>query len=190
MERLITTTAALEERAMLLAGHDYSRASVGYITDLPGVREPRGALLTNCCVFVEDVLVGAFNPAEWGGELHRLAMIQTSDKYGPITAAVRAGMATLLDPPISADLPSSWSGPGWCLAQGWRPDGGGHTFFVRDSSHVLEANVGLGVGYRGVGSLRTLGSASRPAATGGWGWSRIRRVYRSGLRVARLHVVG
>ena len=161
--------------------------------------------MTNCCVFVEDLLVGAFG-TPWNVELHDLMMINkiADDRFGPITAAIRAGMATRLEPPISDQIPLSWTEVGWSIAQGWRKSGdgadAGHAFLVSNTVvsrsaplAILEANRAYklnGVGWRGIGKLRDVGIRPKPSdrAKSTWTWGKIRAFYTHGLRIARLNV--
>ncbi|AKF85701.1 hypothetical protein SAMN05443572_110282 [Myxococcus fulvus] len=138
-----------------------------YPWDLPGIRVPRAPpLFNNCCTFVEALTVKAFADAHganfaWDSRRHRQMMIaSTEDYFSPVTAAVESGMAI---PAPSADAhPHPWT-----LIQGWRNQWrSGHTFLVvdhhpaTDKVLVLESNCanGLdGVGYRGIGNLRSIG---------------------------------
>ncbi|MFY2558559.1 hypothetical protein ACN469_13085 [Corallococcus terminator] len=163
--------AIREERLVTLLGglrgfrYDLDRAY--YPWPLPGIRVPLAPpQFNNCCTFVEALTVKAFADAHgdsftWDSRRHRQMMIaSTEDYFSPVTAAVESGMAI---PAPSPDVPPH----PWTLIQGWRNQWrSGHTFLVvdhhpaTDKVLVLESNSanGLdGVGYRGIGNLRTLG---------------------------------
>lgn len=159
----------------------YSAVQVGYPWPLPGLHLPlvaKGApRATNCVCFLEALLVRAFGLDEWGVDMHRAFMVQGSDKFGPVHAAIESGMA---DPILDQEWPGDWR-----LVQGWRPDGGGHAFVVVRTEGdgrllILEANraYGLdGVGYRDVGDRWGLGEALLPASPSTWTWDRLRSTY-------------
>lgn len=168
----------------------YGADDVGFPWPLPGVRLPlarEGApRLTNCCTFAAALLVRALEPA-YDYDHHRAWMVQTADRFGPVSSALELGMA---DPLRDEDWPGAWR-----LCQGWRENGRGHTFIVVETDHlerclILEANraFGLdGVGYRDVGPRWQLGGAPLPAAPATWTWARLRSTYPS-MRVCALRI--
>ncbi len=163
--------AAIDEAklvALFEAFDGFTYAADGqYPWPLPGVTIQTEKKQNNCCTFVEALVVKAWegNPGfTWSRERHRLMMVDTSDRFGPITAAVEAGVALPAPSPLSAPQP-------WSIVQGWRSDGGGHTFIVVDHDHVsdrvllLESNMVFklnGPGYRSFGPLQVFGTAAPP----------------------------
>jgi hypothetical protein len=128
----------------------------------------------NCCTFVEALLVGAWQAHHpdrfaWSPGQHKQMMIIGNDLFSPIHCLVEAGIATAFD---GAAL-TSVAPPPWAAIQGWRSDGGGHTFLIVDhhaqSDRVLtlESNRGFGldgVGFRRLGNLRDLADNEPPDA--------------------------
>ncbi|RJS14254.1 hypothetical protein DRW03_35245 [Corallococcus sp. H22C18031201] len=162
--------AVPEERLTTLLGafadYRYDASRTYYPWALPGVRVPLAPpRLTNCCTFVEALVVKSFSEAHgaafsWDMRRHRQMMMSSpEDAFSPVTAAVESGMA--LQAP-SADVPPQ----PWTLIQGWRSQWrSGHTFLVvdfdaaTDKVLVLESNAAFGldgVGYRGLGNLRDI----------------------------------
>jgi hypothetical protein len=171
-------------------GWSYSRTDVGFPWPLPRVRLPlvsQGApRATNCCAFLAALLVNAFRP-DYDLDHHTAWMIAGADVFGPISSAIELGLARPL-------APEEWPGS-WRLCQGWRADGGGHTFVVVRTEEdgrvlVLEANRAFllnGVGYRDVGPRWGLGEAMLPAASATWTWARLQSYYPA-LRACALGV--
>ncbi len=178
------TAEQVLERVEAFRSYRYSRTRAVYPWPLPGVGvelEAKGtARVTNCCTFLEAVLVDAFAQTRpgftWSLELHR-AFMCIGDRFGPVHAAIESGMA---DP-----VGEGWQGRSWLLVQGWQGQRAGHTFCVPQTSaegHVLilEANNGFGlrgVGYRDVGRLRDLAAGQLPVASPEWTWDRLRARY-------------
>lgn len=159
------------------ADYRYSWSKVVYpwpLRGFPHLRTERGSddradLATNCCTFLEGLLVRAFqekNPDMlWSRALHRAFMIipqphappeqgGKADIFGPVHAAIESGMA---EPRLQDDLVGDW-----LLVQGWNKAlTRGHTFVVvrveGERVLVLEANntgaTVRGVGYRGLGRV-------------------------------------
>jgi hypothetical protein len=184
-------------------GYDMTRG-VCYPWPLPRLKVPTDVKppKTNCCTFVEGLLVKAwedavFDRVEWGPERHKQMMIFGEDLFSPVTAVVEAGMAVPLDPP-EAELPP------WILVQGWkdlRAKKGGHTFLIvaqrGEAVLTLEANSSYrlnGVGFRGLGLAEDFdfeppeGWWEDPGLWQGgkiWTWPMIREAYPD-LQMARL----
>lgn len=181
-------------------GFGYSLTSVGYAHDMDELAEPLVAdgapRMTNCSVFVEDLLVHLFAIEPWGETRNKAAQIRTSDLYGNITAFDVAGVGVrVLD---FAD---------WTLCQGWRkpthehPEERGHAFIVArvdgEKVLVLEANRSRflklnGVGFRGIGNLDTLPDGwtlDDLVSKSEWTAARVRAFYGKGLKMLRLKVM-
>lgn len=173
------TEARLLELAQHFAHYKYGSPAV-YPWKIPGVgglvyegdqRAPDPPT-TNCCCFIESLLVRAFREERpdlwWGPQMHRAFMILNGDYYGPVHAAIESGFA---DPIIEEEY---W-GP-WRLMQNWNEDfTKGHTFILVEITHddrvlVIEANNSgdtvRGVGYRGLGTLADF--PERPMAPKSW----------------------
>lgn len=197
----------LVERLKDFSGYGYDMTrGVCYPWPLPRLRVPTGVRppKTNCCTFVEALLVKAWEDAapdllEWGPERHRQMMIWGEDLFSPVTAVVEAGMAVPIEPPETALPP-------WTLVQGWkdlRAKKGGHTFLIvaqrGEAVLTLEANSYYqldGVGFRGLGHAEDFGFEPPPnwwedAALWQdgkvWTWPRLRAAYPD-LRMARLKI--
>jgi hypothetical protein len=197
----------LVERLKGFRGYGYDLTTgISYPWPLPrikvatGVQSPK----TNCCTFVEALLVKAWEDAvpellEWGPERHKQMMVLGADLFSPITAVVDAGMAVPLEPPDTEVPP-------WTLVQGWRDlpaKKGGHTFLIvaqRDEAVLtLEANSHYqlnGVGFRGLGHAEDFDFApperwwEDPSLWQDgkvWTWPRLRAAYPD-LQMARLKV--
>lgn len=173
----------------------YSRLNPHYPTAVPGVRLAQGPPeLTNCCTFVEGLLlpVAASHVVglEWGLKRHSQMMITGHDRLSPVAALIDAGLADRADPDA---CPLRWS-----VVQGWRTPESGHTFIVADSAHgdlvlILEANCAYGldgVGWRGIGNIRDVGSQFPECWWGktSWTWARVLDTYQSGIAVCTLRV--
>jgi hypothetical protein len=197
----------LVERLKDFSGYGYDMTKgVCYPWPLPrikvttGLQEPK----TNCCTFIEALLVKAWDDAapdllKWGPERHGQMMIWGDDLFSPITAVVEAGMAVPIDTPETEVPP-------WTLVQGWKDlpgKKGGHTFLVvaqrGEAVLTLEANSHYqldGVGFRGLGHAEAFDFEPpsnwwRDEALWQdakmWTWPRIRAAYPD-LRMARLKV--
>lgn len=176
--------AAIREQLELYVGWTYSLDDPRYPVPLPGLRlPPPPPRQTNCCAFVEGLIVGAARASipdlEWGRAAHRRAMVwHAGDRFGPVEALVDAGLAVRRAE--CTDAPP----PPWSVCQGWRGNRG-HTFIVAatdgDKVLILEANSarGLnGVGWRAAGGL-TSGRAPDGWQTvrDVWTWRRVMDAY-------------
>ncbi|MFT5456950.1 MAG: hypothetical protein ACI9K2_003440, partial [Myxococcota bacterium] len=189
--------AALIERLEAFAAFGYSTHDPRYPFELPGISTSSSPPENNtCCTFVEALLVRAWADETpgflWSTLRHRQFMVLTDDLYGPVSAAVQHGMASRAG---TEALPAPWT-----IVQGWRADGGGHTFLVLDVHEAtgrvltLESNKAhglLGVGYRSLGNLDAL-PGLHPGAD--WHtkpgiptWAELRTAYPD-LQAAALHV--
>jgi hypothetical protein len=192
---------AIEEAALVrlfpaFDGFVYDRADGQYPwRDLAGIRLRADKKQNNCCTFVEALLVRAFEGTpgfSWSLERHNQMMIAVSgDDFAPVTAAVESGMA------VAATSPDTPPAP-WSIVQGWRNDGGGHTFLVVDHDPVsdrvlvLESNASStfklnGPGYRGFGPLETFKAQAPPAWNTKpecWTWARLCSFYPRRLHAA------
>ena len=151
----------------------------------------------NCCTFVEALLVEGFRnggkTVNWTMDRHAQSMINTPDLYGPVTAWVDLGLATVKD---EKQVPEPWT-----LVQGWVSASavkGGHTFLILDVHGdkvlTLESNNYYnldGPGFRTVGPLQNFvdqhpGSRwwQRPGVPT---WTELRQRYKD-MKVAKLHV--
>jgi hypothetical protein len=196
---------SIPEKAILdtlpaFAQYSYSLGDPRYPWELPGVQVPQAPPYeTNCCTFIEAVLVRAFaeeNPGfGWSRDLHNKMMIlDDKNPYSPINAACEAGMGEEIEDPDVPPLP-------WTLVQGWRNYRiGGHTFIIVDRHEatdrclILEANKGYGLNGVGFRMIGMLAHYHRPpdcwwSRTELWTWERVRRTYRYGARAA-LNVTG
>lgn len=177
------TAAQVLERVEAFRAYGYNGKRAVYPWPLPGVRVPleaKGAArATNCCTFLEAVLVDAFAKTRpgftWSLELHE-AFMCIGSRFGPVHAAIESGMA---DP-----VGEGWHKLPWLLVQGWRGPRAGHTFCVPRTWAgrvlILEANNGFGlrgVGYRDVGRLRDLPVGKLPPPSSEWTWDRLRARY-------------
>ena len=149
----------LLDQLNLFRRYTYSLHDPRYPMPIPGAGVPQGPpLQTNCCTFVEGLLVGP-SGADWDSRRHRQMMIiDHDDLFSPVTALVETGVARALDPD---DNPAPWS-----VMQGWRRLGvTGHTLIIvrhdpeTDKALVLEANNRTfnGVGWRGLGHIGSVG---------------------------------
>jgi len=188
------TTTALREQLELYLGWSYDLHDPRYPTQLPGVRLPAAPpRQTNCCAFVEGLVVGAAARAgevPWSLAAHNRAMItDAAHRYSSVEVLVDVGLAERCSPMDSAP-------PAWSVCQGWRANGHGHTFLIADVHEgtrvlILEANCAYGlngVGWRGHG----MAQASSPPAlwyrdSRAWDWDRVRATY-PGLKVAALRI--
>lgn len=186
------------DRLSAWAGFGYSLDSVGYAHDLDELDEPRVAdgapRMTNCSVFVEDLLVPLFEIEPWGETRNKAAQIRTSDRYGNITAfdVAEIGVQTS----VFFD---------WTLCQGWRPPTKkfpgprGHAFIIArtagDNVLILEANKAFGlngVGFRGFGNVDRLPAGwtlDDLVLRSEWTRDRVRAMYSAGLKMLRLKVM-
>lgn len=179
-------------------GFGYSLDRVGYAHDMDELAEPTVAdgapRMTNCSVFVEDLLVHLFAIEPWGETRNKAAQIRTADRFGNIMAFDVAGIGVQTS--VFFD---------WTLCQGWRaptnkyPGPRGHAFIIArtagDNVLVLEANKAFGldgVGFRGFGNLDRL----EPGWTlddlvqrSEWTRERVRAMYSAGLKMLRLRVM-
>lgn len=106
---------------------------------------------TDCCAFVEAVLVRAYDVQEWGIDRHLQSMITNVKRpFSSVEVIEGAGLTTATE---NAGREGS---PRWYAAQGWRggmtqiPECGGHTFLLQavpgDAKILVhEANVSTGV---------------------------------------------
>ena len=177
--------------------HRYSRDNIYYPYELPGVSLSQGPPhTTNCCTFVEALLVKAWadnnRDFKWNSHCHAQMMINSDDLFAPVTVTVDSGMAE----EVSAD---SLPGP-WTIVQGWHVLGKqGHTFLVVDYHEptgrvlTLEANSAYkmdGVGFRNIGNIKEFGC--KPPENWWeredlWTWDRLKSYYPD-LKQARLKV--
>ena len=147
---------------------------------IEGARGPLEDLRTNCCCFVEALLVRAFHEKDkqiFIGRTYHDAFMAVGDHWGPVHAAIELGFAD----PIPED---EWEETPWLVVQGWSRDmKRGHTFIVVHTEAggrvlVLESNNAFavrGVGYRGLGNISYF--PRRPAASRYWTWETLRRRY-------------
>lgn len=151
---------------------------------------PEHRLQTNCCCFVEALLVRAFQEQDRRlqveGEYHR-AFMAIGDPYGPVHAAIELGFA---DPVPEEDYPKAR----WLLCQGWNASmTRGHTFIVVETDEdgcvlVLESNNShavRGVGWRGLGNVKHW--SGKPKPPNWWNWDSLRRRYPN-LRAAAIRL--
>ena len=175
------------------------KAVARYPEPIPGVNVRMGGgkgrlpKRTNCCTFVESVILGAAARSgvevEWNEDLHKKAMIDGEvSKLAPPGAYVEAGLAHA---PVDVTIPL-----GWCIAQGWRPRwAGGHTFMGYCTSAdeldapVLILDAGIdGIGFRMQGYERVIEKPDDWAALTNWTRRSLHTVYPF-LAAARLRVV-
>lgn len=177
---------ALLEQLALYRGWVYG--SPRYPSALPGVRLPLAPPNhVDCCSFVEGLVIGAavragLDPG-WGLAEHNRAMVLTPrDRFGPVEVLIDAGLAW---PLALDDVP-----PAWTVCQGWRRDGGGHTFLIAETAGqrvlLLEANRGYMLNGPGWRAIAPLGEAREdqdglppkwwqdPLA---WTWAMVRDLY-------------
>ena len=180
---MISADAILETLKNYI-GWSYSSGDPRYPSDLPGIRLPRSPPeQTNCCAFVEGLIIGAAMECvadlEWGMAAHRRAMIWTpADRFGPVGVLVDAGLA--VPHTVRRDTPP----PPMSVCLGWRGTRG-HTFIIADTDGgrvlILEANKGRGlngVGWRAGGRLT---SSTQPdgwqTVKDVWDWRRVMKAY-------------
>lgn len=193
--------SALTNRLAQFKGFTYSLDQPRYLeTPVPGHRYPIAPpRQNNCCVFQEDLVVGAFRAThpriDWTLKHHEMAMVaDPNDLYSPPRALVDAKMAT-----ASSKDPRTLPRP-WSACQGWRSAASGHTFIVlavhAESRKVctLESNFTYGMngpGMRGLGDLDQL-TGGPPAMW--WTnpkvptWEDLCASYRMGIQRCSLHV--
>lgn len=168
---------SIQEEALLVLLHLfrdflYTKTDARYPFVIRGCGLPQAPpQKNNCCTFVEALVVGAWQAAhsarfEWSSARHRQMMIIGDDLFSPIHCLVEAGIA-------SAGAATNTAPAPWTAIQGWRGDGGGHTFLIVDH-HVpsdrvltLESNRGFGldgVGFRKFGNLRNRSDNRPPEA--------------------------
>lgn len=182
-------------------GFTYDLHDPRYPQPIPGVSLPQAPpRFTNCCCFVEALLVGAWADAQvegfqWNRDFHdKMMIMDAADLFSPVTAAVESGMGEEVED-VNA-LPEPWT-----LVQGWSESyGNGHSFLILDvdpaSGRILtlEANsaYGLnGVGYRHLGNIDDF-SGMHPGihwSDNGalWDWGRFRTAYPN-MRTAKLDI--
>jgi hypothetical protein len=170
----------------------YTKTNAHYPFAIRGCRLPQAPpRANNCCTFVEALVVGAWQDKyrdlfEWSPAQHRQMMVIGDDLFSPVHCLVEAGIASAIGGAASTNS----APPPWAVIQGWRNDGGGHTFLIVDhhapSDRVLtlESNrsFGLdGVGFRKLGNLRDHADNGPPPAW--WEnpsaptWASIRALY-------------
>ncbi len=193
--------SALLAQLRRFIGWRYNGSRARYPMPGPGWGEHAPPCVTNCCCFVEGLIIpAAANHVAgllWTLQRHRQMMVLTGDLFGPITALVAAGLAH------EHDVESS--PPDWTVCQGWDAEWKrGHTFIVAMGDPpggllILEATNGWGldgVGWRGVGPLSDLVATPQaawraPVPVGErrwrWDWDRVRATYPH-LRAAALLV--
>ena len=137
-------------------GWGYSRNDVQYPWAIPGVDlfvvPVTGAKgVTNCCCFVEAVVLRAYDVQEWGLERHNCSMLVDARRpYSTVEVLEDAGLT------MATENAGRTGVPRWYAVQGWRgglvdiPQCGGHTFLVEAwpgeaMVTMHEANVSTGV---------------------------------------------
>jgi len=199
----MTATYDVYKSAHRFDGWSYDFADPFYPAAVPGVSirvaaEP-SQHKTNCCCFVEAVLVDIFD-VPWGKQPHADMMILDGARpFSPVEACVAAGIGKRVH--IGDDhalngvyVAQGWrrlSGPGRTVGRG----DGGHTFMIihhdgaTDKVLTLEANASWGiggVGWRGIGPTTTSPAnyAQNPEV---WTWARLRKYYPE-IEMARIDV--
>jgi hypothetical protein len=150
----------------------YTKTGAQYPFQIDGCDLPQAPPhKNNCCTFVEALVVRAWQDAHtdglaWSSARHKQMMIIGDDLFSPVHCLVETGIASAIDDPNA-------SPPPWSIVQGWRSNGGGHTFLIVDhhapSDRVLtlESNRGHGldgVGFRKLGNLRDHAGNRPPTA--------------------------
>jgi hypothetical protein len=124
--------------------------------DIPGINgeiiAPKGTVsYTDCCAFVEAVIIRAYDVQEWGIARHRQSMLTDVKRpFSPVEVLEQAGLTQ------ATENAGRVGAPRWYAVQGWRggladiPQCGGHTFLIEampgDAMITLhEANVSTGV---------------------------------------------
>lgn len=187
----------------------YTYGEGRYPWAMPGIASSKVGppLQTNCCCFAEALLWRAWSQChgaafQWNLHLHEQFVIYAEnlqrDRFGPINAAVQAGMAV--------ELPEGAPPTSWCLAQGWKGHTtGGHTCIIvahhapTDRMLLLESNDSpsyrvTGVGYRKFGNLSQFPGCRPPARW--WEdpsaptWSYLRKQCVYGIKLGALGVTG
>jgi hypothetical protein len=172
---------------------------VVYPWRIPGVSvevqtkgHPPAELQTNCCCFVEALLVRAFWERDQRLRLTKnfhKAFMAIGDHYGPVHASIELGFADPVQPSTYPDHP-------WLVCQGWNEDfSRGHTFFLVKTEAggrvlVLESNNAYavrGVGWRGLGGLDNF--PNPPDAPKWWTWDKLLIRYPN-LRAAAIRLDG
>jgi hypothetical protein len=179
-EELADDADAVPEEALLallprFRDYHYTKTDARYPFVIRGCGLPQGPpQKNNCCTFVEALVVGAWQAQygdrfDWTPARHRQMMIIGDDLFSPVHCLVEAGIASA----VGAAAATNLAPPPWAAIQGWRSDGGGHTFLIVDhhgpSDRVLtlESNRGFGldgVGFRKLGNLRDHAENKPPAA--------------------------
>lgn len=192
--------ALLVQRIRQFAGFRYSLTDPHYLDQpIEGSNDyklvpPRQ---NNCCVFVEDLVMGAFRAAgvkvPWTKTSHKQAMIAYwDDLFSPVTAYVEAGVAVRLEDPRALPAP-------WTVCQGWGPTSG-HTFMVLDVHRptrkvcTIESNNAKGMDGPGMRALGDLDSLLDGPPENWWErdgvptWEELHKTYSKGIEGARLKV--
>lgn len=151
----------------------------------------------NCCVFLEDLVLGAFRAAgvavPWTKKSHKQAMIAYwDDLFSPVTAYVEAGLAVRLEDPKALPAP-------WTVCQGWGPKSG-HTFGIIDVHRptrkvcTIESNSYYGMNGPGMRRLGDLDALLNGPPDCWWEndqvptWEDLHASYSKGIEGARLKV--
>jgi len=183
-------------------GYSYSLSEPRYTAPLPGVTvkiEPPKQ--NNCCVFVEDLIVHAFQAAGWAFSWNltrhnQMMIVYWDDLWSPPRCLGEVDIALgMLEPAETGPLPAPWT-----VCQGWGTSSG-HTFIVV-ASHaptgkvlLLESNSAYGLngpGFRGLGDL----DPYLDSGPGRWWedpdvptWAAVHAKYPSGIATAQLRVL-
>lgn len=153
--RLPMPTRADRIRSAIRAmeGWGYAKSDVQYPWSIPGVDvhvvDKYGS--TNCCCFVEAVIVRAYDVQEWGPRRHADSMIMDIKRpFSSVDVLQDAGLT------IATENTGPLGRTRWYAVQGWRggmmdiPQCGGHTFLVETTPGepmvtMHDANVSTGV---------------------------------------------
>lgn len=153
--RLPTPTRGERIRSAIecFKGWGYTKHDVQYPWPVPGVDlfVVDGIGNTNCCCFVEAVIIRAYDVKEWGIDRHRQSMLTDVKRpFSPVEVLENAGLT------MATENAGRVGSPRWYAVQGWRggagdiPACGGHTFLIEATPGepmitMHEANVSTGV---------------------------------------------
>jgi hypothetical protein len=184
-------------------GYSYASSNPRYTGPIPNITIPIAPpKQNNCCVFVEDLVVHAFEAARWTFHWditrhNQLMIADWNDIWTPPHGVADAGLALAVSGPSTLQaLPAPWT-----VCQGWNGSSG-HTFIVlavhaqTQKVLILESTNGYGLngpGLRGLGDLDNYLASGPPP---GWWlqssvptWQDIRERYSTGIAMAQLKVL-
>jgi hypothetical protein len=194
---------ALTDTLQRFRGYVYASGNPRYTGSLPNTVVPLvPPKQDDCCTFVEDLVVHAFQAAGfafvWDQHRHeQLVVADWNNLWSPPQGLAESGLArAVVGPSSSTPFPQPWT-----VCQAWSPSSG-HSFIVM-ATHaptgkvlILESNYAFGFsgpGLRGLGGLDQYLTSGPPA---NWytdpevpTWDQVKERYSTGIAYAQLKIL-